>query len=350
MAAKLIGTVLGLSIASLSCVRAPPAQRSGPRPLAAVYAKGLEGDMRAGLKLLEGIAQDELTESDRAKYACMRATFSDRMLPAVNVEDRLMADAIRAYQGYWLQVLLKELDEEAGDAFLLAKLREVLAAHGHPASEGATLDEVVDLLGSQLEERGFRNIHGVTAPYYELMAWKTEARQTYQVALPELVQPTTVVFLSDFATLGWSHLATCGVNYSGGWTKPEALYCVKEAYDVASENFQVSYLAHEAQHFADNRDFPKLEQPELEYRAKLAELSLARDTARTLVQTFGSRPGDSRSAPHNYANKRVVMDLGAAADENVPVPELNAAARALLLRSSEALKRKGAATVTRLWE
>ena len=53
----------------------------------------------------------------------------------------------------------------------------------------------------------------------------------------------------------------------------DTLYCVEWAYAPDTENFEVSYLKHEAQHLADFQRFPGLPSAELEYRAKLTELA-----------------------------------------------------------------------------
>ena len=49
--------------------------------------------------------------------------------------------------------------------------------------------------------------------------------------------------------------------------------------DRTSETFLVSYLKHEARHFADTLDFPNLSGADLEYRAKLTELAFACGTS-----------------------------------------------------------------------
>jgi hypothetical protein len=122
----------------------------------------------------------------------------------------------------------------------------------------------------------------------------------------------------------------------------------------------VSYLAHESQHFADDKRFPKLEQPELEYRAKLVELAEARETVHALVERFASQTGESRSAPHNFANLKVIADLSASifgsgspvTDERrwarIPVKDINSAATALLKRNTEQLVSLGAETASQV--
>jgi hypothetical protein len=112
-----------------------------------------------------------------------------------------------------------------------------------------------------------------------------------------------------------------------------------------------------SQHFADYKRFPKLEQPELEYRAKLVELSKAQKSARELLQRFAAWGGESRNAPHSFANSKVIADLSRSifksiapvSDEQrwaaVPVADINRAATALLKANTEKLLSLGAATV-----
>jgi hypothetical protein len=130
--------------------------------------------------------------------------------------------------------------------------------------------------------------------------------------------------------------ATCGVAQTGGWAKPDALYAVRASYDLASEEFRVSYLAHEGQHFADYARYPMLEQPELEYRAKLTEIALSTTTTATLLANFASLGGDSRDSPHAFAARRVTIAL-----QGVPMERVREAAVEKLRDSTASLERLG---------
>jgi len=155
--------------------------------------------------------------------------------------------------------------------------------------------------------------------------------------------------MDDFASLGWAGFATCDRHYSGGWTKPDRLYAVRSAYDLASENFRVSYLAHEAQHFSDNHRFPELErQEELEYRAKLVELALGTATIYDLLDNFAGNTSNDVSVPHSFANGQVVRDLserlypgaaGVPAWREASIERINGAAADLLREDTARLER-----------
>ena len=76
---------------------------------------------------------------------------------------------------------------------------------------------------------------------------------------------------------------------------------------------------------------------EMEYRAKLTELALARDTRPDLIESFARDQGDDPAVPHSYADRRVLAELrarlgvGEGADlARVPGPELREAAGAIL--------------------
>ena len=128
---------------------------------------------------------------------------------------------------------------------------------------------------------------------------------------------------------------------------------------LASEQFRVSYLAHEAQHFSDLRRFPKLEHSELEYRAKPVELSLAADSLYSLLEAFTSQSGTDRKSPHAFADLRVVQHLSTAlfgndsASQNPGLcskksrGQIHEAALGLVRKSTETLRSAGASRVRR---
>ena len=120
------------------------------------------------------------------------------------------------------------------------------------------------------------SLQGMTGPLRELMLWSTQddaggSRRSFR----KEAHTTKVMLLDDFSSLGWSDFATCERRSTGGWATSEALFAVRPRYaTIDDEEFRVSFLGHETQHFADYERFPGLPQWELEYRAKLTELAL----------------------------------------------------------------------------
>jgi hypothetical protein len=324
---------------------APPTPGAPPAPVSAA-----DSAVRASLSSVlqgrgvEAVATLRLADTaglsprNAATRACMLERLDQRRLPDTPVADRFVAGILAVYREYWVRTLTSVAPDLAHGGWLLERLNGLAAGEG--AARAATLDDLEPVLDSLIGARGYHVLLGVTSPLRELMLWRSETEERYEVALPEGSQPVTVMFMDDFASLGWAGFVTCDRSHSGGWTRPDRLYAVRSAYDTASEAFRVSYLTHEGQHFADNRRFPEIErQDELEYRAKLAELAVARTTLYDLLDAFAGNVSDDRGVPHSYANGRVVRDLAARlfprsaaapAWRSAPPGRINAAARALL--------------------
>lgn len=342
----------------------PGERQAAPRPGRAAFERGygliLQGDLQAGLAVLDPIPPGALTPADRASRQAILDRFQTGPAWGPDLPAGFPRAVVASYVDYWTQSLLKRADRATAEAGLLARLRACLRQHGKPVEGVRTLEDVTEALGPLLEAEGFHSLRGLTAPYHELMLWRKERVATYEVRLPESTQQVRVVFMSDFVLRGWLGFATCGRSYSGGWTTDQALFCLEDAYDLDSEAFQVSYLAHEGQHFADNRRFPKLQQPELEYRAKLVEVIQAKETLPALLDQFSRRGGTRRDAPHAYANRQLALSLSRALfgdDAALKEPgrwaakapaDIQAAALRLLRESSAALEAAGADRAERL--
>ena len=343
-------------------VSVPIASDAKVPTMAEVDAKALQGDVRTGLALLKAISPGALSPQDRDRRGCLLARFSHLVPPDPGLADPFAEALAKAYLHYWTDSLLQRKPQSEARSGLLADLQQVLVRFRMEGSwNSQNLDQVTESLGPLLEARGLHSIRGVTAPYYDLLLWRTETPRTYQVDLPEGIQPTKVVFLSGFLLHGWEGYATCGRFYPGGWTTPEALYCDRDSYELDSEAFRVSYLGHEAQHFYDQVHFPGLDQPEQEYRAKLVELVLAQATLQDLLQTFASRRSPHRETPHPFANGQVIQDLSlavfgdasAAKDPSlwkaVKPERIHAAARHLLEANTAILEKQGNSRATKLF-
>jgi hypothetical protein len=308
----------------------------------ALQANGAEA-----LRALRSLDEAQLAPRYAPTRLCMLERLGKRSLPASAVSDRFVAQVLAAYQEYWLRSLLAEHPPDQNDAWLLSAVNDAVETAG--GKKAADLDALEATLEPLITSHGYHVLLGMTRPLRELMLWKTETQNHYQVALPAGVQPVVVVFMGDFASLGWAGFATCDRHHSGGWTKPDRLFAVRSAYELDSENFRVSYLAHEAQHYFDNKHFPKLEdQAQLEYRAKLVELATAKTSAYELLETFAGNTTTDASVPHSFANGRVVRDMAARlfpagtatpAWRRIAVGKINSTAVALLRQDTARLRR-----------
>jgi hypothetical protein len=283
---------------------------------------------------------------------CLRRTFAappqDEDLPTASKR------ILTAYRRYWQTAMLQRAPVKDAEAGLLADLNAILGGADND------LDAASERAKAAIAREGLFALTGVTSPYYELMLWKTQTPTDYHVQLTDRAVDVHVVFLDNFVSLGWAGYATCGRAHSGGWATQDSLYALKSAYDLGSESFRVSYLAHEGRHFADYKIFPKLEQPELEYRAKLTEIAMSDSSTYDLVVMFARRAGTDRAVPHAYANYYVARGLShelfkthatIVTDEGRwrarPASDIRAAARRLLEWNAKDLDSLGAATTAR---
>ncbi|HUL57036.1 MAG TPA: hypothetical protein VLT60_08555 [Usitatibacter sp.] len=298
----------------------------------------LQADAAAALAALDRVDPAHVTAKRRTVIDCVRARFAGGSAP--NDLPPVSSALLEAYQRYWREAMLKRVPREKAEEGLLASLRAMPALAG--AKDASSLDSLTDYAVTAIEREGLHALTGKTEPLYELMIWKSEETRIYDVQLPENPVKVKVVFLDRFASAGWAGYATCGVAQTGGWAKPDALYAVRSSYDLDSENFRVSYLAHEGQHFSDYGRYPALEQPELEYRAKLTEIALSKDTTAELLERFASQGGTSRDSPHAFADRQVTLAL-----KGVPMDGVREAAAAKLRESSATIERLGAKTTKR---
>lgn len=320
----------------------PPASTSVEAQAAidASTSEILKGDSAAALKALRAMPAAAFSPVDAAYRACMFERFDRASPPAtsVAVEAGFVADVLGLYQRYWWQALAKPTQRGALGTQLERDLRALLGEHATSAHDMEALEAVVT---AQLQSRGYHAQLGRTPPLQELMLWRRQDTRQYRVELPEGPQTVRVELLDDFVSRGWSSYARCERGSAGGWATDQALYAVVPSYakdgGLESEAFRVVFLGHEAQHFADQNRYPGILPWELEYRAKLVELAQADTVSAKRLRGFITAQGDDVDSPHTYANKRVVAALATRlgrSPDAVPIPELQAAARAELLADS----------------
>lgn len=299
----------------------------------------LQADLKSALPHLKQVHADDLSGERRTTFLCMRDRFVEKNpVPISAGLDAWTSKVVSTYRTYWTLVMLgtKPADVAEHDlAGSLAKLVKFDRTMKDPA-----MDALEPLLQAQLEARGYHALFGVTAPLREFMLWRKQEDKTYDIDLPDGHEKVQVAMMDDFVSFGWLGFATCDFLHTGGWANSERLFAVRSSYDLDSESFHVSYLAHEGQHFSDYRRFPGLEQPDLEYRAKLVEIAKAKSTLFDLLASFESNGADSRETPHPWANRQVITHLaekllnGAApsaeAWKRFSVEQLNTAAADLL--------------------
>ena len=263
----------------------------------------LQADMPRALQLVNGIDPKALNDKQRSFVTCVRQRFGSAKPESLGAP-RTATDRILAiYRTYWHASLTHPENRAAEEKKLDAALRVLLKA----PKDTTDFDPLIE---KRVSADGNHSLEGRTGLLRELMVWTKQDDRVTSVALPEGQHQVTVHYLDGFKSFGWSHYATCGLAATGGWATDQALFAVMPRYESPdSEEFKVTFLGHETQHFADKTRFKELKDWELEYRAKLVEVAEA-DTTRVKVLTrFVTDQGDDPASPHSYANKKILTDL-----------------------------------------
>jgi hypothetical protein len=316
-----------LLLASILAAPTPSSER-----IAQAIGAALQADIPRALRELEPVDVSSLPKKDAQFVRCMRDRFGQEtrsLAPSAPFVERVLA----TYRTYWREAVSRPERRDAAEHELATELRRLVGA------KAANMDEIERILQQRLAQSGWHSLHGRTGLLREFMAWNKEEHLTRSVRLPEGPKDVQVVLLRGFVSLGWADYATCGRRGTGGWATDQALFAVVPRYEsLDSEEFQVTFLGHEAQHFADRARFQNLEPWELEYRAKLVELASAKQTRDKVLRKFIEDRGSNPASPHSYANRKVLLDmvsamgLGSVSDlRGSDIAQFQSAARSLLI-------------------
>lgn len=334
-----VGVLLAAALVGVPDAYAQLPPSANPSVNEAVGA-GLQTDVARALRVLKARPASEFTGRDAEYRACMLERFGGAKPPRADAAaEGFAADALRAFRLYWHGSLLDPATRDVNQTALARTLGGLLK---HTGAESETMDALEPRVLARLRADGYHALMGRTGPMRELMMWRKQESKLYRVKLPEGEHETRVEILDDFVSLGWADYATCGRRGAGGWATADALFAVRPRYaSLDGEEFRVTFLGHETQHFADLKKYAPMESWELEYRAKLAELAQASETRARVLAKFSEDQSNDPRSPHSYANKRVLdalrARLGAAGDSDLnaaPVADLQRAAAALLAEDS----------------
>ena len=331
-----------------------------------VYNNVFQGNMTNALELLDTIPESKLT-IDQKK---IRDNYYKRF-KYQNEKNEWIVPLLEIFQSYWREVLLDYNAIESADIKFKTNLTNFLYDRNFISSEvprdtvfkrldnfqNGLVKREDNYLYQFIKSKGFYGMPlGKMGNYYDLLLWAKQTEEIYKISIPDQTVNVKVVFMEDFISNGWIDYATFGEKMAAGWAEKDALFCVKKVYDISSEKFQVSYLTHEAQHFADYKSFPKLTGADLEYRAKLAELSAAKETVYELISKFIDGSDNNRRNAHPFANFCLIRDFSKeifnqefVADINewdkIPYQKLNTASIKLLKKNTSGLNNEGAEKV-----
>jgi hypothetical protein len=339
-------------------VAAPAAAAPEPVPLPSPQFQRAIGlataaDMPPAIEILNTLPAADLTPRRAAARQCILDRFARDTPDATGLAGLPAPGAAitLAYRRYWHEQLMHRATPEAAEARWLAELARALPPTGAPAvdreSEVAAAEHRVE---AWAQANGLHALTGLTRPFHELMLWRSEQVRREHVQLPESTVDVEVRLLDDFASLGWTAYATCDLAHTGGWADADAIHALVSDTRIDSDEYRASLLAHEGQHMSDHLRFPGLDQPDLEYRAKLTELWASRETTPKLLSAFVGGQKRDRALPHPFSDYWIVTRLrerlGTGNLDAVDPQLVRAAAATLLVEHSAAVTRLGAATAT----
>ncbi|WP_422859776.1 hypothetical protein ACOKFD_02330 [Flagellimonas sp. S174] len=320
-----------------------------------IYSLALDANVKDIFPLLEK-NPEELSEKDILFIEDFNKRFKfdkDRSDYLKNNQSRIH-DLQLILRNYWRKSLL---DPKGSFNDILAKETTAFLQKEYTPTKNMEIerDTLGYLVSEYIKSKGYHTIKemGRTGRIFDLLVWKSQRDSLYTFELKDEKIQVKVVFMNDFVTLGWEEYATFGNRYPGGWATDSAIYCVEEAYDLESEKFRISYLAHEGRHFADKKKYPNLKGPDLEYRAKLSELSLAQDRIHPLIEAFTANANKNSENPHPLANYCVIRDLSRVqfkmdfqndveSWKTIAPKKINRIANKLLRKNTKELQKRGA--------
>lgn len=319
-----------------------------------MYARALQGNVANIIQQLDTLSDLNLSPQElKTKQQYLKRFKDQDEVVTYPTKNEFLLQLISIYQVYWKEALLQQYPLETAEKRLLENLENYLYRYAkEQVSKEEIRQNVMEFVTKMLTQNGFYVANGKTAGFYDLLVWAKETETHYTVELPGGHTDVSVVFMDSVVTMGWEEFATFGKYFPGGWATEKALYCVRSTYDTTSENFRISYLQHEGQHFADYKIYPALSGADLEYRAKLVELAYANQSVYKLLSFFQGNATKNRNNAHSFANDFVIRNLSKelfgkeqVTDNNewkkLAVADINAAARKLLAINSEGLIKAG---------
>ncbi|WP_222984211.1 hypothetical protein [Flagellimonas meishanensis] len=315
-----------------------------------IYAYGMDANLPPALELVrEHAVVDEKDVEFKERFLKRFGKANDESMYASSGNDEI-DELLGYFRAYWRMSML---DPEGDYMMELGRKVMPFLSKNYPIFKGPQQrDSLGNFLADFIRSKGLHTTSQINPQgrLVDMMIWKDQKDTLYHVKLSKVEDvDVQVVMLDDFVTLGWMEYATLGAHHPGGWTTEEAIFCVRKAYDFSTEDFLVSLLAHEARHFADKQVFENLSDQQLEYRAKLTELSRAKETAYNLIGFFTQNANSKSENGHQLANYEVIRNFSEhffntefqnAPEEwkKIPVKKINRYASKLLAKNTLALR------------
>lgn len=299
--------ILGLFLTAVGIGSCQSQAKEHTLPYDEIYAHCLEGYVSPVVEILKN--EQDLNQEDSDFKAHFLRRFGGNV-DSTEIKDKRLKELVSYFREYWHKSLLTK--EQQYERELMGKVIPYLMQNFPKVRETKIgPDNIGTVLSEYIHSEGLytRNRVSKLDPYVDLVIWGKQIDSIYSIDLDGNKFEVKVVRLDDFITKGWTEYATLGSHFSGGWTQDDGIYYVDESYDINSEEFKVSLIAHEARHFLDHQKYPDMPNAEMEYRGKLTELSLAKESLYDLISFFIANAVEESEVAHSAANYKLVHNL-----------------------------------------
>jgi hypothetical protein len=258
---SLCGLALVAACLGAGLVHALPAA-AAPDPMSEAESAVLQTDGQRARQLYAELAArpEGLTAWEKRQAACSLVRLSGKpSIPQAALSGDPLADRIVAiYRDYWVQAIHPAARAKAED-HLFARLGRMVGR-----TDVKDRDAILTAVSKLLNGRNIYTSQGKTAALYDLLLYLREDERDFDVDLNDgTTQKAKVFLMRNMVSYGWARFLTCDGPGTGGFATDKGLYAVRDQYDLAAEDFQINFLAHESRHYADYQRFPGLEGPEL---------------------------------------------------------------------------------------
>jgi hypothetical protein len=269
---RLVATALIAMTVCLAISAPARAQHAQMTPVLGGYLKMVfAGDTSAAAELFASEPEDRGSMMLADRFASRFIERSDG-LDLTRLESPAVREIADLFETYWLDALMQEAPLDVLESRLKGRLHGILTERGF-ASALDDEDALLENVEAFIRGEGYFAQSGRTPPLLDLMVWTSNNTVVESVELTDGTYEVDLNYVDDFVSYGWSNFATFGMAGTGGWAEKDGLYCIRRHYDLDSEKFKLSFLKHEARHFADFELYPELQPADLEYRGKLTELA-----------------------------------------------------------------------------
>ncbi|MBO0322914.1 hypothetical protein J0X14_11455 [Muricauda sp. CAU 1633] len=298
---------LGLLLTAIGIISCQSQAKEHTLPYDEIYAYCLDGYVSPVVELLKN--EHTLYQEDRDFRAHFLRRFGGNV-DSTEIKDERLKELVSYFREYWHKSLLNKGQQYERELmgkvipYLMQNYPKARETKIGPENIGTILSEYIHSEGMYTRDRVSK-----LDPYVDLVIWGEQKDSIYTIDLDGNEFDVKVIRLDDFLTKGWTEYATLGSHFSGGWTQDDGIYYVDESYDISSEEFKVSLIAHEARHFLDHQKYPDMPNAEMEYRGKLTELSLATESMYDLISFFIRNAVEESEVAHSAANYKLIHNL-----------------------------------------